>query len=545
VDILDENGNYKKTYDYLLEMSKVYKEIQEEDKKFGTNRAVALIEELAGKNRSNIISAILSNPDILEQVKSTSENSAGSALREQEIQLESIEGRMATFKAQAEEFWTSFIDTDVVKGAISFGTDVLDVVTKLTKAVPSLTTAFSGLVALMSTKGGFGLLNYNRNAQGGFRKRFSSPIIDMFRTPTLSTGTTNALGKLGEMDEATFLNLKANQNGAINNWLAGFGDADKRLGKFIVSANSAGEAVAQFNAQVANTTPIKAFFSNLGSGIVTLAGNFVSLMANMGLMLLATTVFSAIASGIYEITHATERAIEAGEKARDTIGEVRDDLKSQNDVIKEAKDNNFDDLMQGVDKKTNENISLTDEQYQQYLSTCNEIAEVYPEVVASYDAQGNAILNLGSSAETATEQLQGLLDRNKEVAGIKIADNLQAAYEGVKAEAEGLNGDGGIVAQIKEQEDAIKRSEKIISEAEIAYGGLSDDILDDVSKQLDGKSDILDLSSYDQAVYERIQDIVNAEGILDLSRPGSLYDGSHQLPIDPSKITEETLHNVA
>jgi TP901 family phage tail tape measure protein len=183
-------------------MSKVYKEIQEEDKKFGTNRAVALIEELAGKNRSNIISAILSNPDILEQVKTTSENSAGSALREQEIQLESIEGRMATFKAQAEEFWTSFVDTKVVKNAISFGTDVLDIVTKLTRAVPSLRTAFSGLVALMATKGGFGLLNYNRNAKGDFFDRFSSPILSMFQRPTLSTGTEKALTQLEKMEDS-------------------------------------------------------------------------------------------------------------------------------------------------------------------------------------------------------------------------------------------------------------------------------------------------------------------------------------------------------
>lgn len=49
VDILDDNGNYKNTYEILLEISKVYKEIQEEDKKYGTNRATALVEELAGE----------------------------------------------------------------------------------------------------------------------------------------------------------------------------------------------------------------------------------------------------------------------------------------------------------------------------------------------------------------------------------------------------------------------------------------------------------------------------------------------------------------
>lgn len=59
VDVLDENGNLRNTYDILLDISKVYKDIQEEDKKFGTNRANALVEYLAGKvlpdSHSNMI----------------------------------------------------------------------------------------------------------------------------------------------------------------------------------------------------------------------------------------------------------------------------------------------------------------------------------------------------------------------------------------------------------------------------------------------------------------------------------------------------------
>lgn len=92
IDILDDNGNYKNVYTILKEISEIYEEIQEEDKKFGTNRATALIEELAGKNRSSIVSAILSNGDILEAVKSSSENADGSAEEELEKYLDSIEG---------------------------------------------------------------------------------------------------------------------------------------------------------------------------------------------------------------------------------------------------------------------------------------------------------------------------------------------------------------------------------------------------------------------------------------------------------------------
>ena len=50
VSVLDDNGNLRSTYDILLGISEVYKEIQEEDKKYGTNKSQALIEELAGSN---------------------------------------------------------------------------------------------------------------------------------------------------------------------------------------------------------------------------------------------------------------------------------------------------------------------------------------------------------------------------------------------------------------------------------------------------------------------------------------------------------------
>ena len=46
-DILDDNGNYKSTYEILLGISEIYEEIVETDKKFGSNMANGLLETLA------------------------------------------------------------------------------------------------------------------------------------------------------------------------------------------------------------------------------------------------------------------------------------------------------------------------------------------------------------------------------------------------------------------------------------------------------------------------------------------------------------------
>lgn len=151
-DILDDNGNYKNTYEILLGIAKVYKEIQEQDKKLGTNHATALIEELAGKNRSNIASAILQDPKQLEEVLKSSQEANGSALEELNKQLESVDGRIQKLTNRCQEFWATVIDTDTVKTGISLLTDLVSGATALVDKLGTLPTALAALGAALSVK---------------------------------------------------------------------------------------------------------------------------------------------------------------------------------------------------------------------------------------------------------------------------------------------------------------------------------------------------------------------------------------------------------
>lgn len=49
-DILDENGNYKSTYEILQGIADIYDEIVETDKEFGTNNLNLLLENLANSS---------------------------------------------------------------------------------------------------------------------------------------------------------------------------------------------------------------------------------------------------------------------------------------------------------------------------------------------------------------------------------------------------------------------------------------------------------------------------------------------------------------
>lgn len=151
-DILDDNGNYKNTYEILLGIAKVYKEIQEQDKKLGANHAVALVEELAGKNRSNIASAILQDPKQLEAVRKSSEEAFGSAEEELGKYLDSIDGRLAQMTNRVQEFWSTAINDNAIKNIISFATTAIELFTKLSDTFGLVNVGVLGLAAVLSTQ---------------------------------------------------------------------------------------------------------------------------------------------------------------------------------------------------------------------------------------------------------------------------------------------------------------------------------------------------------------------------------------------------------
>ena len=90
-DILDDNGNYKSTYEIMQGLADLYDDIVKKDKELGTNNLNLLLETIAGKNRSNIAASILQNGEMLKSVYEDAQNSEGSAEQELNSYLDSID----------------------------------------------------------------------------------------------------------------------------------------------------------------------------------------------------------------------------------------------------------------------------------------------------------------------------------------------------------------------------------------------------------------------------------------------------------------------
>ena len=153
-DILTDSGEYKNTYEVLLGIGKIWDQIGAQQG--GDLKQASLLEKLAGKQRSNIVASILQNPEMLESVYNETQNSEGSALKENEAHLDSIQGKVARLTASMQELWNNTIDSSFIKGLVDIGTQLTQLIDKF----GLLKTAAAGIGIFAGAKGKLGRANY-------------------------------------------------------------------------------------------------------------------------------------------------------------------------------------------------------------------------------------------------------------------------------------------------------------------------------------------------------------------------------------------------
>lgn len=144
-DIMIDDNTFKSTYDMMLGISKVW------DKLNGTNQA-ALIELIAGKQRGNTVTALLTNMAQAQNIVTDSINSSGSAMEEYEKYLDSAEGKIAALKNEFEIFSQTVISSDLLKTVVQGGTTILKVISNITEGLHTIPTLLTAISAAMSFK---------------------------------------------------------------------------------------------------------------------------------------------------------------------------------------------------------------------------------------------------------------------------------------------------------------------------------------------------------------------------------------------------------
>lgn len=118
VDIMLDANTFKNSTQILREMADAWEDMND------IQRASAL-ELMGGKRQANVLSALIQNFDTVESVIKTSANSAGSALKENERYLDSIQGKIDQFNNAMQALSMNLLDSDLVKGIVEWGTKII------------------------------------------------------------------------------------------------------------------------------------------------------------------------------------------------------------------------------------------------------------------------------------------------------------------------------------------------------------------------------------------------------------------------------------
>lgn len=149
ISVYDSNGELKNTYELLKTLAPVYQEATAAEKAYIT-------ETIAGKYQAQNAAAILNNFETAIAATETAMNSNGSAMRENSVYLDSIEGKFNQLKSSFEELSNAIISSDLVKWFIDLGTAILKVANSDFGSFIAKATAFVVIINLLN-KGFMGL----------------------------------------------------------------------------------------------------------------------------------------------------------------------------------------------------------------------------------------------------------------------------------------------------------------------------------------------------------------------------------------------------
>ena len=137
-DIMQDEDTFKSTYDIILGISKVWKEMSDIDQ-------AALLELLAGKRQGNALASAINNMDDAVDVLQTSVDAEGSALAEHEKWMDSIQAKQQQFQAQYQVLANTIINSELVKFAYDAGTGLLGWLTELVDTLGALPTLIGAI----------------------------------------------------------------------------------------------------------------------------------------------------------------------------------------------------------------------------------------------------------------------------------------------------------------------------------------------------------------------------------------------------------------
>lgn len=470
VNIFDNTGDFKSTYEIMQGIADIYDDLTDSDK-------ADLLETIAGKNRANEVAALIQNWDRVAQATESAENSAGSAMAEQEKYANSLQGRLNSLTSSLQTISNTALDSGFLKGLVSGATEAINILNKVIDTIDIIPTVATVAGAAMSLSG----------------KKFFDFHIDE------QTGELKAFGKTAQ---TIFSSIK--------NAFSGIGQIVGEVFNKINSKSQGGGQVFDLN-----TTKIKgayggmSFVKNLDNDIVKLK-EFKSLMTELQSGLkegMSIDVSGAIEQSMSGASEAAKNFAKSWDLSNEALGEFSKKQLEATGVISKTSSsmtnakniisayNNLVDKSGQTQSKFASAISTFNPQLGSYLSGLDG-AEAS---LAGYGVQLTVSTVKTFALQAATLALNAALSMG---IGMLISAGVSALMSWINAEDELADKVKDVTTEYGNQKKELKDAKATINEVADSYAELSKGVDTSTNENIN-----LDTDEYQQYL-----DIVNQIG---------------------------------
>ena len=187
VDIMADENTFKSTYEILTELAEVYPLL--------TDKQRAYVQQIiAGKQQGNVFSGIMANMKEGADALTTALDSSGSAMREQEVYMDSIEGKSNKLKETAKGMWVELISSEMVKSGIDGLQVLIEKFGVVVDIVDNVVETFGGATTATMLLGTALALTFGKHLSVDDISDFVKKVYNCITAENLLTTTTHGLG---------------------------------------------------------------------------------------------------------------------------------------------------------------------------------------------------------------------------------------------------------------------------------------------------------------------------------------------------------------
>ena len=412
---------FKETYQILEEISKVFDSLEDTKK-------AELTQVLFGKQRANVGSGIIKafQSGQVQKAFQAAENSAGSAMKEQERWADSIEAKTNKVASQFEYLSSVLVNSEGLKSTLDIINDLMGGFTKLVENFGAGNLAFGILAASMiSHFGKFGnMLTFNGNSLSFLGKQYNLFNKNLFQTGqamNYSMGNVKSLSnaiKLYNQDTAAAVKFQQNMRDSIptsytqayiqslNGAKASLSGYTNFLADSVYKTQGASGAIQTYNTLLKQSPEAAGLFAKSMIALNPSLANFMlasdgaarsvqtftikatvakaaSIGLSVGINILKAAAMSAFSLGIGLLVKELANYITTSKEALSKANELSQTFKQQQDTLKDLRDQ-YAEILQSTDddaakKERLKNIvSQLDKEYDfeaEKLNTINQLRQ--------------------------------------------------------------------------------------------------------------------------------------------------------------------------